>query len=103
MDKDVHEKIHKSNECPNGVVYKARGRDTGRYVALKKIRLKNETHEVASTAIREISTLQDPRHPNGAHLLDVLQGNRQLYLVLEYTTEDLRKHMNEAASRKTCP
>lgn len=82
-------------------MYKARDRDTGRYVTLKDILLKNETQGVPSTAIRKISVLKRLRHPNGARLLDALRNDRQLHPVLEYMTEDPQKPMTEAASGQT--
>jgi serine/threonine protein kinase len=44
------------------VVYKAKDRDTGKIVALKKIRLEAEDEGVPSTAIREISLLKELQH-----------------------------------------
>jgi serine/threonine protein kinase len=47
-----------------GVVYKAKNRETGEILALKKIRLEQEDEGVPSTAIREISLLKELQHPN---------------------------------------
>ena len=47
-----------------GVVYKAKDKQLGDYVALKKIRLEVEDEGVPSTALREISILKDLDHPN---------------------------------------
>ena len=48
-----------------GVVYKAKEKQTGKFVALKKIRLDNEDEGVPSTAVREISLLNElSKHPN---------------------------------------
>ncbi len=48
-----------------GVVYKARHIPTDKFVALKKIRLDSEDDGVPSTAVREISLLNEmKKHPN---------------------------------------
>ncbi|KAH7980727.1 hypothetical protein HPB49_018555 [Dermacentor silvarum] len=94
------QKIEKIGEGTYGVVYKARDRATGRYIALKKIRLDSEVEGVPSTAIREIALLKELRHPNIVRLLDVVPHDQKLYLVFEYMTEDLKKHMDKAASAK---
>lgn len=47
-----------------GVVYKAKDRQSGETVALKKIRLEVEDEGVPSTALREISLLKELSHPN---------------------------------------
>ena len=57
-------KAEKLGEGTYGVVYKARDKVTGQYVALKKIRLEKEDDGVPSTAIREISLLKGLKHPN---------------------------------------
>ena len=56
--------VGKIGEGTYGVVYKAKHRDTGTIIALKKIRLEQEDEGVPSTAIREISLLKELQHPN---------------------------------------
>ena len=60
----LYTKIEKIGEGTYGVVYKARNKNTGQLVALKKIRLENQEEGVPSTAIREISLLKELKHPN---------------------------------------
>ncbi|KAK8768648.1 cyclin-dependent kinase 2-like [Amblyomma americanum] len=98
---DKFQKIGKIGEGTYGVVYKARDKATGQYIALKKIRLAHEAEGVPSTAIREIALLKELRHPNIVRLLDVVPHDKKLYLVFEYMSEDLKKHMDKAASTKT--
>ncbi|KAK3753284.1 hypothetical protein QZH41_015231 [Actinostola sp. cb2023] len=88
------DKIEKIGEGTYGVVYKAKEKDTGRMVALKKIRLDAESEGVPSTAIREISLLKELSHPNVVNLFDVVQSTNSLYLVFEYLNQDLKKYMD---------
>ncbi|XP_072501862.1 cyclin-dependent kinase 3 isoform X1 [Notamacropus eugenii] len=95
---DVFQKVEKIGEGTYGVVYKARNRQTGQLVALKKIRLDSETEGVPSTAIREISLLKELKHPNIVRLLDVVHSEKKLYLVFEFLSQDLKKYMDSAAA-----
>ena len=60
-----YQKIDKPvGEGTYGVVYRAKDKATGEFVALKKIRLESEDEGVPSTALREISLLKELQHPN---------------------------------------
>ncbi|XP_041036303.1 cyclin-dependent kinase 2 isoform X3 [Carcharodon carcharias] len=91
---DSFQKVEKIGEGTYGVVYKAKNKDTGEVVALKKIRLDTETEGVPSTAIREISLLKELSHPNIVKLLDVIHTENKLYLVFEFLHQDLKKFMD---------
>ncbi|OBS73384.1 hypothetical protein A6R68_12061 [Neotoma lepida] len=91
---DAFQKFEKIGEGTYGVVYKAKNKETGQLVALKKIRLHVETEGVPSTAIREISLLKELKHPNIVKLLDVVHREKKLYMVFELLTQDLKKHMD---------
>nr|XP_028572779.1 cyclin-dependent kinase 3 isoform X2 [Podarcis muralis] len=93
---DVFQKVEKIGEGTYGVVYKAKNKQTGQLVALKKIRLDSETEGVPSTAIREISLLKELKHPNIVRLLDVVHSQKKLYLVFEYLNQDLKKYMDSS-------
>jgi len=88
------EKIEKIGEGTYGVVYKARSKVTNQFVALKKIRLENEDEGVPSTAIREITLLKEVVHPNIVTLHDVIMQEARLYLVFEFLSMDLKKHLD---------
>ena len=62
--KDKYEKLEKIGEGTYGVVYKARDTVSKEIVALKKIRLENEDEGMPSTAMREISLLNELSHIN---------------------------------------
>mmetsp|Transcript_3919 Transcript_3919/g.6896 ORF Transcript_3919/g.6896 Transcript_3919/m.6896 type:complete len:308 (+) Transcript_3919:295-1218(+) len=105
MDRYVKTEKNAAGEGTYGVVYKARCKQTGDTVALKKIRLEMEDEGVPSTALREISLLKELDHPNIVLLRDVehsvgeqndpkQKAPGRLYLVFEWLDQDLRKHMD---------
>jgi cyclin-dependent kinase 2 len=90
-----YRKIEKIGEGTYGVVYKAEDTQTGKTIALKKIRLETEDEGVPSTAIREISILKELPHPHIVSLLDVISHAKKLYLVFEFLDQDLKQLMNK--------
>jgi len=93
-----YEKLQKIGEGTYGVVYKAKDKIDGRFIALKKIRLEHEDEGVPSTAIREISILKELQHANIVNLLDVVNLPNKLYLVFEYLDQDLKKYMDSVTT-----
>jgi len=91
---DDYQRIEKLGEGTYGVVYKAKHKKTGKFVAMKKIRLENEEEGVPSTAIREISLLKELQHPNIVFLEDVVMQESKLFLVFEYLNMDLKKYLD---------
>ena len=59
---DRFERLTVSGQGTYGIVYEARERATNEVIALKKIRLDSTDEGVPSTAIREISLLQELKH-----------------------------------------
>lgn len=93
-----YQKVEKIGEGTYGVVYKARDKQSGEIIALKKIRLEAEDEGVPSTAIREISLLKELAHPNVVGLKDVVHSDSKLYLVFEFLDQDLKKYMDSCGS-----
>ncbi|KAI8906994.1 kinase-like domain-containing protein [Powellomyces hirtus] len=91
---EKYDKIEKVGEGTYGVVYKARNRENGDIVALKKIRLETEDEGVPSTAIREISLLKELNHSNIVQLKDIIHNDIKLYLIFEFLDMDLKKYMD---------
>eukprot|EP00760_Papus_ankaliazontas_P031866 PhM_4_TR550/c0_g1_i1/m.3118/K04563/CDC28, CDC2; cyclin-dependent kinase len=94
MSSSQYVKIDRIGEGAYGIVHKARDRNTGEFVALKRIRLDNEEEGVPCTAIREISLLKELKHPNIVQLYDVVHSEKKLTLVFEYCDMDLRKFLD---------
>lgn len=93
-----YEKLERIGEGAYGVVYKAKDKQTGDLVALKRIRLDSDEEGVPCTAIREISLLKELRHDNIVRLLDVVHSDRKLTLVFEYLEQDLKKFMDQCGN-----
>ncbi len=91
---DLYIKEEKLGEGTYGVVYKCKDKETGKYVALKKVRLENEDEGIPSTSIREISILKQMHHPNIVNLIDLIHGEKRLFLVFEYLNYDLKKFLD---------
>ena len=77
-----------------GVVYKTEDILTGKFVALKKIRLEVEDEGIPTTALREITLLSNLDHPNVVRLENVLSEPSRLYLIFELVDMDLKKFMD---------
>ena len=91
---DRYIKEEKLGEGTYGVVYKCKDKQTSNYVALKKVRLENEDEGIPSTSIREISILKQMHHPNIVNLIDLIHGEKRLFLVFEYLNYDLKKFLD---------
>lgn len=77
---------------------KARHKQTGQMVAIKKFKESDEDEQVRKTALREIRILKQLRHENIVSLIEVFRKSGKLYLVFEYVErtilEDLEKNTN---------
>ncbi|NXN20929.1 CDK12 kinase, partial [Nycticryphes semicollaris] len=83
-----------------GQVYKAKDKDTGELVALKKVRLDNEKEGFPITAIREIKILRQLIHRSVVNMKEIVTDKQDaldfkkdkgsaFYLVFEYMDHDL--------------
>eukprot|EP00697_Spironema_sp_BW2_P015726 gnl/Spiro4/6686_TR3447_c0_g1_i1.p1 gnl/Spiro4/6686_TR3447_c0_g1~~gnl/Spiro4/6686_TR3447_c0_g1_i1.p1 ORF type:complete len:544 (-),score=104.29 gnl/Spiro4/6686_TR3447_c0_g1_i1:55-1662(-) len=78
-----------------GVVYRARDKITGEIVALKKIKMENETEGFPITSLREIHILLKMKHRNIVDVKEIVVGKKtdQIYMVMEFMEHDLKKVM----------
>ncbi|KHN80512.1 Cyclin-dependent kinase 1 [Toxocara canis] len=86
--------VRKISEGTYGVVYKCMNRTTGELVAVKKIRLEGENEGIPITALREMSCLQELRHPNIVKLEQVIMQENRLFLIFEFLDMDLREFLD---------
>lgn len=86
-------------------VYKARDRDTGKIVALKKVRFDTSEPESVKFMAREIRILQKLDHPNVLKLEGLATSRMQysLYLVFDFMQSDLTKIICRPGQRLTEP
>ena len=56
------------NEGAYGIVYKAKNRETGEYVAIKKFKETDDDEIVRKTTLREVKVLRMIKHPNVVQL-----------------------------------
>lgn len=69
-----YERLNQIEEGSYGVVFRARDKQTGDVVALKKLKLDEEKHGFPITALREINSLMLCKHENVVHIREVVVG-----------------------------
>jgi cyclin-dependent kinase len=85
----------KLGEGTYGIVHRALNEETGKLVALKRIRLESVEEGVPCTAIREIGLLIELDHPNIVKLEEIISDETSLTLVFEYCDLDLKKYLDK--------
>ena len=95
-----YKKLEKLGEGTYGVVYKAVDLETNKLVALKKIKLDGNDEGVPATTLREMSLLNELKHPNIIDLIKCLHIDGELYLVFEYMDNDLKNYLDKLNSDK---
>ncbi|GAA5926570.1 TFIIH complex serine/threonine-protein kinase subunit KIN28 [Sporobolomyces koalae] len=82
-------KDKKVGEGTYAVVYLGRDIDTGKKIAIKKIKVGQFKDGLDMSAIREVKFLRELNHPNVIQLVDVFSNKSNLNLVLEFLDTDL--------------
>lgn len=79
------------------MVFRARDRETGEIVAIKKLKLEKEKEGFPITALRELSTLIGLRHPNIINVKEVVYGSSldKIYVVMEYLDHELKSILED--------
>ncbi|OMP12255.1 hypothetical protein COLO4_03363 [Corchorus olitorius] len=102
---ESYEKLDKIGQGTYSNVYKARDRETGKIVALKKVRFDTSEPESVKFMAREIMILQKLDHPNVVKLEGLATSRMQysLYLVFEFMQADLTRIISRPEERLTEP
>ena len=70
-----YERLNQIEEGSYGVVFRARDKETGEIVALKKLKLDEEKNGFPITALREVNALMSCRHENVVGIREVVVGD----------------------------
>ncbi|KAH6581801.1 hypothetical protein BASA50_009831 [Batrachochytrium salamandrivorans] len=97
---DHYEKLNRIEEGSYGIVYRARDRQTGEIVALKKLKLQKEVNGFPVTSLREIHTLLIAKHPHIVHVKEIVTtpSATGIFIVMEYLDHDLKALMEDMPS-----
>lgn len=73
---DCFERLNHIEEGSYGVVFRARDKESGEIVALKKLKLQLEAGGFPVTSLREIHALMIIKHPNIVNVREIVIGNQ---------------------------
>ena len=93
--KDVYIKEKQVGEGTFGKVYKAKCKETGTLVALKKIRMDNEREGFPVTAVRELKLLQSLSSDFVVKMIEIVTSRKAVFVVFEYMEFDLNGYVNQ--------
>lgn len=86
-----YERLNKINEGTYGVVFRARDKQTGETVALKKVKMGIERDGFPLSALREMNILLSLHHPSIVNVKEVVMGDLDsVFMVMEYMEHDLK-------------
>jgi len=88
----VYKRLNTIEEGTYGVVHRAQDQDTGKVVALKKIKMEKTSGSFPITSLREINILMAIDHPNIVKLKEIVIGEdlKSIYMVMEYLDHDMK-------------
>jgi len=95
---EQYEKMEKLGEGSYGVVYKARGKDSGELVAIKKIKCDCSDEGISASTLREISMLKQLNHECIVLLKHAGFHDNHMLLIFEYIEQDLAQYLRPLTS-----
>jgi cyclin-dependent kinase 2 len=91
FDYDDFSFVKKIGEGTYGVVKKVEHIPSGKFYAIKEVKMDREKDGIPSTTLREIAILKNLDHPNVVKLHGVVnKGHKKIALVFEFMDEDLK-------------
>lgn len=90
-----YESMGTVGEGTYGVVIKARHKETGQIVAIKKFKESDEDEQVRKTALREVRILKQLKHDHIVNLVEVFRRKGKLYLVFEYVDKTILEELEQ--------
>ena len=97
---EKYELLNLIGEGTYGLVFKARNRNTGQQVAIKKFKEKDDDEYVRKTALREIRILKQLRHDHIVFLIEVFRHDNHIFLVFEQLSRTILEELDGLKSYK---
>eukprot|EP01124_Arcella_intermedia_P003977 TRINITY_DN12256_c0_g1_i10.p1 TRINITY_DN12256_c0_g1~~TRINITY_DN12256_c0_g1_i10.p1 ORF type:complete len:555 (+),score=179.45 TRINITY_DN12256_c0_g1_i10:1165-2829(+) len=99
----VFDKICRIGDGAYGVVYKAKDKKTGEFIALKKVKMEKEKEGFPLTSIREIRILMSCKHNNIVAVKEIVVGKEidAIFIAMEYLEHDLKTLMEDMTKQFT--
>ncbi|KAF8338150.1 kinase-like domain-containing protein [Cantharellus anzutake] len=87
-----YERLNHIEEGSYGVVFRAREKETGDIVAIKKLKLDEEKNGFPITSLREIMALMVCKHENVVGIREIVVGDTltQVFIVMDFIEHDLK-------------
>ena len=86
-----YERLNQIEEGSYGVVFRARDKQTGDIVALKKLKLDDEKYGFPITSLREINALITCKHENVVGIREIVVGDTLTQCVRSHSAPNLSK------------
>ncbi|KAF8313859.1 Pkinase-domain-containing protein [Clavulina sp. PMI_390] len=87
-----YERLNHIEEGSYGVVFRAREKETGDIVAIKKLKLDEEKNGFPITSLREVMALMICKHENVVPIREIVVGDTltQVFIVMDFIEHDLK-------------
>jgi cyclin-dependent kinase 10 len=100
---DEFQKLNRVGEGTYGIVYRVQDKHSNEILALKRVRMENESDGLPTSSLREIALLKRLNHDNIVRVHDVVVGREldHIFLVMEYCEQDLATLMDHSPTPYT--